>query len=412
MIRTQESQRVTGPLSRGGWLAVATLCCLVALTLPLTGCGETKPVTPVNVEPEKTPEELAEEAEKLRIERIQEQFRRAKALIQQNPKEWSSHIQNLEGRLFEAKGTFLEADIQKALDGQIQAREKFAEDRLAAIGEQVRTLVKDADYLAAYEVLETFDEEGLLGETKAKKEAEQYFEYIRVREDAEVEFNRIERLARSRFRTGVKEEIAKAIGVLESYPDAYRDTVFYPQIREMIEEYLPVYEQMLKKELEEMNVEMTSIEVDDYLGNFRTYGDNVWNATDGVATGSNQTDQPAVIQIGEDNWTSYQLRMFMKVPEGDLARLAVTSRPGRGSVRQYGFYEVDIEDNDWFEVMITFRDGTVTVQNLSTREEMMDKFNPRSNQGCIALRIDPGESIEFKDVRVKVFSSFEPEEDE
>ncbi len=414
-MRTSDSTRRTVTLR----VTILHVLLLSAMGLPLAGCKEKKPVEPVEVAPQKSPEELAAEAERVRLEGIKKKFKTAQELIRLHPDDWAQHLENLNGRLYEAEGTSLEKEIRAEVEKMQQSRENFAKKKLDQIFARAKALVDDEqDHLAAYELLETFDPEGLLAETKAYLEYEEKKEWVQREEDAGVEFKRVTQLARSLHRTKVLEEVAKAIGVLESYPDEFKDTVYFPQVRELVDEYFETYKTLRAEEEAIVNVVEENIEIDEYMGNFITLGEGVWTAEGGVASGENGTNGPAIFRIGDEKWNSYQVRMTIKAPAGQVLRIAGTARVfGRSGERQFAFYKVDLESSDWIEVMVVFRDGLLTIQNLTTQEELLDPLKPREPPAGVAIGLSPGDEVQIKDVKVKVFSraedeAVEPPEDE
>ena len=215
-------------------------------------------------------------------------------------------------------------------------------------------------------------------------------------------------------RSGDLEDLAKAIGMLVSYPDTYKDTTFYPELQTMADEFFEEYKIQFAERQAEENVEWLTLEIDEYLASFRSSGKDVWSlAEEGVVGGTNATEGPAIFEIGEDLWTSYRVQFEIKVPSGQEIHIGATSTPPRpGSPnRQYPLFPIDLETDDWVGVLVEFRDGTLKVKDLDNFEELLLPYNPRSSQGGVAIGLTPGDSVKIRNVKVQVISSLAEADD-
>ncbi len=384
-----------------------------ALVLPLVGCGEEKVAPVVDSTPQKTPAQIAEENAAIHVERVRGQFSRAQDRIDQDPTAFDNNIRNLEVLAFEAKGTALEEPVARKLAEQRQAREAYAQTRLDEIIVEVDRLVKEKDYYTPQDLLAQFDPEGLFSDTPAQKQCREKTDWVVTAQDGENDFLTISARARAFHKQGGIEDLANAIGHLESYSDVYAETPYYPEVRETIALYLGEFLALKAKRAASENVPWKELKVDQYLSEFgaRSSGDaDVWTASDDVITGNNVTEQLAMLEIGEDNWTSFIVELELKVPSGQTLNVGVTYMSRLGSQeKQYDVENFVPESKGWLRLLVDFRDGRVQMKDLETLDPLVLPYTPRTaGEGGIALFLKPGEKIEVRNVRTKVLSKREP----
>ena len=384
------------------------------LVFGLNGCGGGN--TAVEKAPEPEPlskEELAERQEKMRLEQLQDSYGKLLNAIRMYPDRNEEWISNLENLVYATEGTSLHSKAKKALEDQLKVRETQAQSDLDRLKERVEALIEAGDPLEAERILEGFDPDGVYGETAAKKGWESLVESVATRQRAEVDFDRITRRARAFKR---QEEYAKAIGLLASYSDDYKETEQYKEVQETIAEYLVVYEEQRKAREAELSVEWVELEIDQYLSAFRASASDpdadVWTEEGGEIVGTNDSVGPAQLEIGEDTWEEYTVELEIQLVTGSEINLGITAgiRPGR-AVKNYDVQSFETAEGEWLKVRIELREGLIKITDLDTLDPLDEDSRPYFPMGGVAVLLRPEESVRIRSCRYKLYRPKPGEED-
>ena len=384
------------------------------LVLGLSGCGGGNTAAEKAPEPEPlSKEELAERQEKMRLEQLQDSYGKLLNAIRMYPDRNEEWISNLENLVYATEGTSLHSKAKKALEDQLQVRETQAQSDLDRLTERVEALIESGDPLEAERILEGFDPDGVYGETAAQKGWESLVESVATRQRAEVDFDRITRRARAFKR---QEEYAKAIGLLASYSDDYKETEQYKEVQETIAEYLVVYEEQRKAREAELSVEWVELEIDQYLSAFRASASDpdaeVWTEEGGEIVGTNDSVGPAQLEIGEDTWEEYTVELEIQLVTGSEINLGITAgtRPGR-AVKNYDVQSFETAEGEWLKVRIELREGLIKITDLDTLDPLDEDSRPYFPMGGVAVLLRPEESVKIRSCRYKLYRPKPGEED-
>lgn len=384
------------------------------LVLGLSGCGGGNTAAEKAPEPEPlSKEELAERQEKMRLEQLQDSYGKLLNAIRMYPDRNEEWISNLENLVYATEGTSLHSKAKKALEDQLQVRETQAQSDLDRLTERVEALIEAGDPLEAERILEGFDSDGVYGETAAQKGWESLVESVATRQRAEVDFDRITRRARAFKR---QEEYAKAIGLLASYSDDYKETEQYKEVQETIAEYLVVYEEQRKAREAELSVEWVELEIDQYLSAFRASASDpdaeVWTEEGGEIVGTNDSVGPAQLEIGEDTWEEYTVELEIQLVTGSEINLGITAgtRPGR-AVKNYDVQSFETAEGEWLKVRIELREGLIKITDLDTLDPLDEDSRPYFPMGGVAVLLRPEESVKIRSCRYKLYRPKPGEED-
>ena len=384
------------------------------LVLGLIGCGGGNTTAEKAPEPEPlSKEELAERQEKMRLEQLQDSYGKLLNAIRMYPDRNEEWISNLENLVYATEGTSLHSKAKKALEDQLQVRETQAQSDLDRLTERVEALIEAGDPLEAERILEGFDSDGVYGETAAQKGWESLVESVATRQRAEVDFDRITRRARAFKR---QEEYAKAIGLLASYSDDYKETEQYKEVQETIAEYLVVYEEQRKAREAELSVEWVELEIDQYLSAFRASASDpdaeVWTEEGGEIVGTNDSVGPAQLEIGEDTWEEYTVELEIQLVTGSEINLGITAgtRPGR-AVKNYDVQSFETAEGEWLKVRIELREGLIKITDLDTLDPLDEDSRPYFPMGGVAVLLRPEESVKIRSCRYKLYRPKPGEED-
>lgn len=387
---------------------------LLAAALLLPGCGEEEAPPPVEAPPEKTAEEIAQEQAKILLDLLKKRFTIAQDRIRDEPTAFADHLLNLEQLLFSAEGTELAAPISKALADQKQALENYAKERLAALVPEVDRLVGAGEYDEAEEHITQFDPENLLGETAAAKDYAAKLDWIHRSQDAYSEYQRITRRALSLKNQGGIDDLAKAIGVLEGFPDLYSDTAYHGEVRTLVDEYFALFLAEKQQKAAKEDVPWIDFVAAELVQGGRSQGDAVvWKDSGDEVTGDNTTEQIAMIEIGADDWAAYAIELELKVPSGQGMNLGVTLAipPRSAKEKTYPVETFELDSSDWIHLLIEYREGHVHIQDLATLDPLTEAYRPERSmgKGGIAFFLKPGQSIALRKVRAKVMEKIVPE---
>ena len=379
---------------------------LILLACLTSGCGsEAPPPTIEPTQPERTPEELRRMVAEADLKRNREKIGRIKERIQQDSSRFDDHLFNLRGLELAVEGTSLEAELKRLIVEQSAVREKFAMQRFESLSEEASKFVADGNFADAEITLSRFDPEESFLDTPAHKAWQNRLEEIQRLGEAENDYNRITRRARSYSR---QEEYAKAIGLLETFSDEYKTTHYYPEIQDLIKEYFVIYREKKQEETATLSIEWVVLPVDPYLSSFRTYSDRdteVWTADDdGVISATNGSDEIAQLEVGEDSWESYVVEFEAMVPLGQDFRIGVTSgiRPGQ-NIKNYDGHSLDLDTDDWVKVRVQLQDGLVSITDIENFENLDHPSAPYFPIGGMAIVLLPGEEVQLRNFRYKVY---------
>ena len=258
-------------------------------------------------------------------------------------------------------------------------------------------------YHDAENVLDAFDR-SLFSETEALKMWIAKLEEIQLFMEAESRHDEVKIKAENYRRN---EELAKAIGVLVSYNDAYKITSYHEEIQGLIAEYFEEYKQAKAEKKETLNIPFVKVEIDKFLSSFTLHNDpdiEVWAGVDGVIEGENGGSKLAQITLGDDNWKDWILEFEIKVPADQELKLGITSGvvPGRKEKKNYDGHRLNLESAEWVPLRIELMGGTLKILNVQSLEVLNDKENPYFPQGGFAIILAPGEKVFVRNVQYKV----------
>jgi len=284
----------------------AAILMLVLCGLP--GCTPSAEPETVEVAPQKSPEQIARELEKIRQDGFQTRYDGISRAIRTNPDQFDDWIGHLEDLIYASEGTKVEVKAKNLLNQQLQYREDEGKKSLDLLAARVESLIAEGDPLAAERILEEFDPDGTYVKTAAHQGWKDLKEQVAIRQRAEIDFDRITRRARAYRR---QEELAEAIGLLESFSDEYKGTTEYNEVAETIAEYLAEYEVARAAQQEQLAIEWIDLPIDHYQSSFRASTSDpdatVWTAEGGEAIGDNTSTGLAQLEIGEDSWEVFVL---------------------------------------------------------------------------------------------------------
>ncbi len=386
---------------------------LMLLLCSLPGC--TPPAEPevVDVAPQKSPEQIARELEKIRQAGFQTRYDGISKAIRTTPDRFDEWIGHLEDLVYASEGTKVEIKAKNLLNQQLQYREDEGKKSLDLLTARVESLIAEGDPLAAERILEEFDPDGTYEKTAAHQGWKDLQEQVAIRQRAEVDFDRITRRARAYRR---QEELAEAIGLLESFSDEYKGTKEYDEVVETIAEYLAEYEVARAAQQEQLSIEWIDLPIDQYLSSFRASTSDpdatAWTAEGGEAIGNNTSTGLAQLEIGEDSWEEYSVEMEIQLISGDSINLGITAgmRPGAG-IKNYDVHSFDAEEEEWLRIRIELKEGLIRLTDLDSLERLDEDTRPYFPAGGIAVLLKPDDSVRLRNIRYKVFRPVPGEEE-
>ena len=390
----------------------AAILMLVLCGLP--GCTPSAEPETVEVAPQKSPEQIARELEKIRQDGYQTRYDGISRAIRTDPDRFDDWIDHLEDLIYASEGTKVEVKAKNLLNQQLQYREDEGKKSLDLLAARVESLIAEGDPLAAERILEEFDPDGIYVKTAAHQGWKDLKEQVATRQRAEIDFDRITRRARAYRR---QEELAEAIGLLESFSDEYKGTKEYNEVAETIAEYLAEYEVARAAQQEQLAIEWIDLPIDQYLSSFRASTSDpdatVWTAEGGEAIGDNTSTGLAQLEIGEDNWEEYSVEMEIQLVSGDSINLGITAgmRPGAG-IKNYDVHSFDAEEEEWLRIRIELKEGLIRLTDLDSLERLDDDTRPYFPAGGIAVLLKPDDSVRLRNIRYKVFRPVPGEEEE
>ncbi|MGE4618781.1 MAG: hypothetical protein AAEJ04_03115, partial [Planctomycetota bacterium] len=369
---------------------------------------------PVDKKPRLTQAEIARKMQEIRLQKYKERYEGLSGAIRKYPDRFEDWIANLEDLVYAADGTPYSVKAQKLLTEQLQVREDSGKKHLEEIAGKVDRLISEGDPLAAERLLEDFDPDGTYSMTVAHKEWQQLCDRVALRQRAEVDFERITRQARGYRR---QEELASAIGLLESFSRDYKDTSEYVEVRTMIEEYLVEYVAARAARDAEKAISWTDLVIDAYLSSFRASASDpdaeVWTEEQGEVVGTNSSTGPAQLEIGEDSWEEYVVELEVQLVAGDAVNLGITAgiRPG-SAVKNYDVHSFDSEEEEWTRLRVELKEGLVSITDLDSLDALDEDTRPYFPMGGIAILLRPEDSVRLRNIRYKVFRPVDGEEPE
>ncbi|NRA75419.1 MAG: hypothetical protein HRU16_05700 [Planctomycetes bacterium] len=385
---------------------------LLLVLFLLAGCSEPVAPPPVVTKPEMTKEEIARKMQEIRLQKYKERYDALSNAIRTHPDRFEEWIEHLESLIYAAEGTAYAVKAQKLLDEQIQVREESGKKHFDEIAGRVESLIGEGDPLAAERVLEEWDPDGTFEVTASHQSWLQLCEQVAMRQRAEVDYDRITRRARAYRR---QEELASAIGLLESYSNEFKGTKEYEEVRTTIADYLAEYEAARSAQAAEQAIEWIDLTIDAYLSSFRASASDpdaeVWTEEDGEVVGTNSSSGAAQLEVGDDAWEEYVVEMEIQLVSGDAVNLGITAgmRPG-SAVKNYDVHSFDAEEEEWVRLRVQLREGLVSITDLDSLDALDDDTRPYFPMGGVAILLRPDESVRVRNIRYKVFLPAETEE--
>ena len=383
-----------------------SLLLVVGLFPPLfSGCGKAQQPAPVEEVPVLTQEQIAKRQKEIRLEELQKNYDGISKAIRMKPERFEDWIDALEQLQYAAEGTRIEQKAKKLLEEQLQFREEEGQKALASLTGAVDALIAEGDPFAAERILEEFDPEQKFAKTSAHQGWIDLKDRVALGQRAESDFERVTKRARAYRR---QEELAEAIGLLESYSDDYKGSKHYDEVMTTIAEYLAEYEEARQARQEELAIEWIPLDVDQYLSSFRTSTSDpdatVWTSEEGEVVGNNDSSGLAQLEIGEDNWEEYAVEMEIQLIAGDVLNLGITAgmRPG-ARVKNYDVHSFDAEEEEWLRIRIELKEGLIRLTDLDSLERLDDDTRPYFPAGGVAVLLRSGDSVRLRNLRYKVF---------
>ena len=385
---------------------------LLLMLFSMPGCTKTEAPAPVVPKPQMTEQEVARKMQQIRLDKYKEKFGSIQGAIRNYPERYDEWILHLEDMIYAAEGTAYAVKAQKLLDEQIQVRESAGKKHLEQIASRVKSLMAEGDPLAAERELDKFDPDDTFGKTGAHQEWLNLCEQVDKRQRAEVEFDRITRRARAYRR---QEELAAAIGLLESFSSDYKNTKEYEEVRTTIDEYLVEYKATRSAQAAELAIEWEDLTIDSYLSAFRASASDpdaeVWTEDGGEVVGNNSSSGPAQLEIGEDSWEEYVVELEIQLVAGDAVNLGITAgmRPG-SALKKYDVHSFDADEEEWIRMRIELKEGLVSITDLDSLDALGENTRPYFPMGGLAILLRPEDAVRVRNIRYKVFQPAEGEE--
>ncbi|MFQ5655605.1 MAG: hypothetical protein ACE5GW_12865, partial [Planctomycetota bacterium] len=258
--------------------------------------------------------------------------------------------------------------------------------------------------LGEFERVAAIDPERYL-KTAALKAFNDEIDEVILLSKAEAEFKKLSRKARAYKR---QEELAKAIGFLESFPEDYSNTSYHAKIREQVDEYLVLYKAAKEKEQATLSIEWEQVEIDKYLSSFTKHqaqDAEVWAGVDGTVEGVNDSDGMAQLEVGTDDWKEWILELEVKVPDDQDLNLGITSGipPGRRD-KNYERQRLEVETDTWITLRVEIREGIVKIIDVKSLENIKEPYAPYFSSGSFAVMLQPGEKVFLRNIRYKTLT--------
>ena len=165
----------------------AAILMLVLCGLP--GCTPSAEPETVEVAPQKSPEQIARELEKIRQDGFQTRYDGISRAISSNPDRFDDWIGHLEDLVYASEGTKVEIKAKNLLNQQLQYREDEGKKSLDLLTARVESLIAEGDPLAAERILEEFDPDGTYVKTAAHQGWNDLREQVAIRQRAEIDFD-------------------------------------------------------------------------------------------------------------------------------------------------------------------------------------------------------------------------------
>ena len=390
-------------LSKRSVALVVTACVWFGvLALPsvgVVGCGGSQPEE-VDTEPEKTPEEIAEERRVAHLKRIKDQLKEYKKLMRDRPERYEDNLQNFRGFEVGARGTKYEEEAKEIIEDIEKKFSEFAKGELEKLFPDIDTLVKAGDFTEAEETLDKWNRERFW-ELPARESYEAKKLEIKKFFDAEGESRTAIKKARQ---FSNQEDNARAVAILEGFPKRYEDTPYYDEVRSRIDSYYQKYKSVHDEKQEQLKVAWNEMRIDEYFGELdpRATDDAVWTVSGETIEGHNTTEHPAQIVGGEDHWIDFHVELDIRIgTDQSEVKLGVHSIMGRGNMQQFGAYSFDLEGGEWHRLLIRVQEGRVYVEDPEEGARLVDG-RLKYPEGGFAFLIMPDEKIAIRNIRYKV----------
>ncbi|MEM7165967.1 MAG: hypothetical protein AAF581_10905 [Planctomycetota bacterium] len=374
-----------------------------------TSCSKPAPVV-VDEEPELTVEEMEAERERQRLARLSDRtLKMRKRLRNAKASQIDRNLfQDLQALLISTQGTKYEND---ALSMMNQSKERFqtkAQNELDAVLARVNALMEDGDFVGADEELFKFPEAyhhvpwsvGTREPTDALKEWGKKQEEIKLFDRASTHADTVMSRAAGLKNQGTLEGIIAAIAILESYHDRYKNTKHYPEVREMIERYLPIYEELKAEAAPPPDIAWVEMGVEGLIPHGPT---ELFKELESGYEVENKTESPVQIVGGEKEWIDYTMECDVRIDSGQKLLIGMSAGFSRG---QYGYkpIRVPIRTGEWVRLRVQVRKGKFEIYDLD-EGEILDEGRTAFPEGNFAVFALPAETIALKKVRYQLYRS-------
>lgn len=362
-----------------------------------------------------TPEQLAAQMKEARKKKYQGEFRRFNSMASKNPEAFDDILQMLEHLKFNYQNDPFVDEIERRLKSEQARFEKYCNDKLAEVSAQVDVSLKDGDFAGAEEKLDRFLADQITngrrrflkmpardGWEKKKEEIQHLF-------GAEIESS--EALTKATEYADFY-DYAKAVAILDSYPNVYKDTPYYAGVEEASAKYYALYLEEKAERQKKDAVPWEALEIDEFLSNFYAHSednsDDTWKAVDGTIEANNESSGRAslVAAVGDD-WVDFEVTYEVKAP-GQKVSMGLR----RHHINK-NFFSVPVElaNDEWTPVLVRVRDGKVNIVDMDTNETLVDRrMTPECPSGGFAFTLLEGEELFLRNFKYRVLLKVEEED--
>lgn len=367
---------------------------------------------------EKTSAEVEDERRRLHETQLTERLNKLDQRRMREPQKYAEHVRGYNDVLDVAQETSLLPRIQAALKELRASVERAAEQSLEKVYVQTTPFIAEEKYEEARQLLLDWDPSPFVAfpELDALGLRDKKVEDIERRAAARDHASTVLRMGNG-FKS--QQDFAKAVAILESFPDRYADTPYYKEVRDLLKDCYERYLTEKQSEVQEETVAWTALDIDSQLTNFRTRAvkdvDKVWQVDkeegEDVIAGNNETEDNAQLMIGDsssESWQEYILEFDVRIGDGEKElKLGVGQRELRGmKQRQFSMYRVPLAGGNWYKIAVWVQGGKLRVNDVDGSAVLLDAIMMDPSGGA-AILLMPGDKASIRNVRCKILAKLE-----
>lgn len=405
---------------RPGLLVLALACC--SLGAAATSCSKGEDSAPVEVEEKISPEEAEAERERIRLEKLERSVTKMRKHLRSSGVDAidANLFQDLQALVSNTQGTKFEDAAMQMMN---QSKERFqtkAQTELDTLLERVNSMMAEGDFIGADEELYKFPEKyhyvpwsrGTREPTDALKEWGLKQAEIKLFDKAATSAETVMSRAAGFKNRGTLEGIIKAIAVLESYHSRYEPTKHYSEVQEMIERYIPIYEELKAEAAPPEPVDWVNMGVEGLIPHGAT---ELFKELDNGYEVENTSEHPVQIVGGEKEWIDYTVEFDVRIDSGQKLLIGLSAGFSRG---QYGYkpIRVRIPTGEWVRLRAEVRKGRFKIFDLGdaededSRPEILDEGRTDFPEGNFAVFALPSETMAMRNLRYQLFRTSKSED--